>query len=375
MHARELGGDGDHEDPAVGLDLDAGNAPSAPERWSPQKRAARGSPSVALGERLERRLLLLAWLLGNVDREAVMDVAALGRRPAREFRRPLAAQTLDAAGLRPGFDAKRFRTVERRDLHLRAEDGLGDAQRHLHLEVVALSLEHGRGGDVCDQVEVAGGSALAAGLTLSGEADATALADAGWDVHAQALDRAQCAGAMAGGRDPRSRCRSRRRANRAGRWRTCPDPRSRSRGPRSAGRPTASSRALRRCRDRYRRWRAWGPAAGPARPARTARRRWRPAPRDRRRARRASAGERPRAPPEAPAAPPKRLERMSPMEEPSKSKLPNPPNPPPGPAPVVKGPLPLSYCFRFSGSPSTSCAWEISLKRASAFLSSGLASG
>ena len=47
MHARELGGDGDHEDPAVGLDLDAGNAPSAHE-VVPSNRAARGSPSVAL---------------------------------------------------------------------------------------------------------------------------------------------------------------------------------------------------------------------------------------------------------------------------------------------------------------------------------------
>ena len=66
---------------------------------------------------------------------------------------------------------------------------------------------------------------------------------------------------------------------------------------------------------------------------------------------------------------------MSPIEEPSKSKLPKPPKPPPGPAPLAKGPLPLSYCLRFSGSPSTSLAWEISLKRASACLSSGLRSG
>ncbi len=73
--------------------------------------------------------------------------------------------------------------------------------------------------------------------------------------------------------------------------------------------------------------------------------------------------------------PPKRLERMSPIEALSKSKLPKPPKPPPGPAPVANGPLPLSYCLRFSGSPSTSCACEISLKRASACLSSGLRSG
>ncbi len=76
-----------------------------------------------------------------------------------------------------------------------------------------------------------------------------------------------------------------------------------------------------------------------------------------------------------PPLPPNRLERMSPIEEASKSKLPKPPKPGPPAPPAAKGPLPLSYCLRFSGSPSTSWAWEISLKRSSACLSSGLRSG
>ncbi len=67
-----------------------------------------------------------------------------------------------------------------------------------------------------------------------------------------------------------------------------------------------------------------------------------------------SARGRARPPRRAPPAPPNRLERMSPIELPSKSKLPKPPKPPPGPAPVANGPLPESYCLRFSGSPSTS---------------------
>src|SRR5437764_504988 len=70
--------------------------------------------------------------------------------------------------------------------------------------------------------------------------------------------------------------------------------------------------------------------------------------------------------------PPKRFERMSPIEEASKSKLPKPPKPPPGPAPVANGPLPESYCLRFSGSPSTSWTCEISLKRACAHQSHAL---
>ena len=65
---------------------------------------------------------------------------------------------------------------------------------------------------------------------------------------------------------------------------------------------------------------------------------------------------------------------MSPIEEASKSKLPKPPKPPPGP-PVANAPVPLSYCSRYSGSPTTSYAWETSLKRSSAALSSGLRSG
>ncbi len=83
----------------------------------------------------------------------------------------------------------------------------------------------------------------------------------------------------------------------------------------------------------------------------------------------------PRACPPGPPAPPNRFERMSPIEEPSKSKLPKPPKPPPGPPPEAKAPEPLSYCLRFSGSPSTSWAWEISLNFASASLSPGLVSG
>ena len=48
------------------------------------------------------------------------------------------------------------------------------------------------------------------------------------------------------------------------------------------------------------------------------------------------------------------------------------PKPPPG---MAKGPLPASYCLRFSGSPRTSWASEISLKRSSAAASPGLRSG
>ena len=56
---------------------------------------------------------------------------------------------------------------------------------------------------------------------------------------------------------------------------------------------------------------------------------------------------------------------------------PNPPNPPgpPGPTPDATMARTSSYSLRFSASPSTSCAAEISLKRSSAVLSPGFASG
>ena len=46
---------------------------------------------------------------------------------------------------------------------------LGDRDRHLDLEVVALGLEHRRLLDVGDHVQVAGRAAAQAGLALAGE--------------------------------------------------------------------------------------------------------------------------------------------------------------------------------------------------------------
>ena len=76
-----------------------------------------------------------------------------------------------------------------------------------------------------------------------------------------------------------------------------------------------------------------------------------------------------------------RAPRPRKIDEKMSAKSPNPspaPPPPAGPPPGGRRPPKAScasYSWRFSGSDRTSWAWEISLKRSSAFGSSGLASG
>ena len=124
-----------------------------------------------------------------------MDVAAtLAVQP----RRALAAQALDRVVLRTRRDADLLRPAQRGDLDRRAADGLDDRDRDLDLEVIALALEDRRLGDVGDDVQVARLAGAHARLALAGQADATAVADARWDVHAVALDLARLARAVAG---------------------------------------------------------------------------------------------------------------------------------------------------------------------------------
>ena len=87
----------------------------------------------------------------------------------------------------PGLTRSVFEPSSVGHLHLGAAQRLGDRQRHLDLEVLALALEHGRGSDVRDHVQVAGRPAVAARLALAGQADAAALAHAGGDVDAHFL--------------------------------------------------------------------------------------------------------------------------------------------------------------------------------------------
>src|ERR1700722_7259153 len=94
-----------------------------------------------LGQLLHRLLLLLAQVLGDVDHEAVVNVTFLAATP--ELGRALPAQTLDGAMRGAWTDTQSLGPVQRRHLHLGSTQGLGNAQRNLHLEVVTLAGEEG----------------------------------------------------------------------------------------------------------------------------------------------------------------------------------------------------------------------------------------
>src|SRR4029079_2114042 len=139
--------------------------------------------------------LLVGQIARDVDHEAVVDVAA---PDAGQRRRALAAQSLHGPVLGPTRHAQLLRAVQRRHLDVGAAQRLGDRDRHLDLEVVALAPEHRRLADVRDDVEVAGRAAAQPGLALAGEPDPRALLAARRDFHAVLLELGQPALAVAG---------------------------------------------------------------------------------------------------------------------------------------------------------------------------------
>ena len=131
----------------------------------------------------------------DVDQQFVVDVAAPA---AAELRRTLAAQPLHRAVLRARGNAYALGRRERRHLDRGAADRLGDRDRHLDLEVVALAREDRRLAHARNHVEVSGGAVARACLALPRQSHPTAVADAAQDIHAVALDLARSPGAVAG---------------------------------------------------------------------------------------------------------------------------------------------------------------------------------
>ena len=198
VHVGELGGHRDHEHAAVGRDLDArdrsarapapcGAAPASPLGGSSpltsRRRAHCAAPRrscprapARTGARAGRRSMTCESsstasaarreLVGNVDHEAVVDVA-VARPGSPSFGGPSPRRRWTVPCLVPGLHPQRLGAVERRHLHLGAAQRLGDRQRDLDLDVVALALEHRRRRDVGDQVEVAGRAAAATRLALA----------------------------------------------------------------------------------------------------------------------------------------------------------------------------------------------------------------
>ena len=252
----------------------------------------------------------------------------------------------------PGLHAQRLRAVERRHLHLGAVSASGIVSGTSTSRLSPLRVNTRRGRDAHDQIEVARRAAAAPGLALAGEAHAAAVANAGGDVHAHALDRAHGSGAAtrrAGVIDDRARAAA-LRAGLGDREHALPldlDPASLTAGADLRGGARLGAGAVTG---------RTGGAHGHRKRDLRAGDRLLEGDRDLRLQVSAALGARLRpAPPAcARAARPNRLDRMSPIYDASKSKLPKPPKPPPGPPPVENEPVPLSYCLRFSGSPSTS---------------------
>src|SRR5215217_5121472 len=107
--------------------------------------------------------LLLRQRARHVDQEPVAHVAATA---AAELRRALAAQALDRAVLGAGGHANALGAAEGRHLDRRAADRLGDRDRDLDLEVVALAREDRRLAHARDHVEVTRRPAARTGFAL-----------------------------------------------------------------------------------------------------------------------------------------------------------------------------------------------------------------
>ena len=117
-----------------------------------------------------------------------------------ELGRPLAGHAQRAAVLAAGGHRDLHAAVQRGNLDLGAQRRLGEGDRHLHHQVVALSGEYRAGHHAGDHVQVAGRAAPHAGAALALELDAGAVLGALRDAHAdaplgRALARAPAVGA------------------------------------------------------------------------------------------------------------------------------------------------------------------------------------
>ncbi len=132
----------------------------------------------------------------RLDHHLAEEVSGIARAQPLDA---LAAQAKDLPGLGLGRHLHLGRAVERRDLDLAAEGGLRKADRHLAVQVVAIALKHPVRPEMDDDVEVAGRSAVHAGLALAGEANAIALVHAGRNLDREGLVALDAPGAAARG--------------------------------------------------------------------------------------------------------------------------------------------------------------------------------
>src|SRR5207253_5499300 len=146
------------------------------------------------GELLEQLPLLARQLLGHLDGDANVLVAALETVQGRD---PLPLQPEHLPALRPGGDAHLHLAVQRGHLDVRAHRGLGEADRYLADDLGVLADEDGMLLHVHDDVQISGRTAALAGLALAGQLEARAGVDAGRDLHGEHALVPHLAGALA----------------------------------------------------------------------------------------------------------------------------------------------------------------------------------
>src|SRR5256885_5707383 len=139
----------------------------------------RGRLALDLGELLEQGALLRGQLDGRPDMDAHVEIAAT---PFPDARQPLATQTVHRTGLRAGCDLQGRVAVRRRDPNLRAEGRLGERDREVVNQVVALALEPWILGDVQHGDQVAGRTIAGPGDAVSPHGEVVGVGDARGDV-------------------------------------------------------------------------------------------------------------------------------------------------------------------------------------------------
>jgi len=136
------------------------------------------------------RAVSYAERLGEAQAHARQQVAVA----AAGARHPLAGEAEETPTLRLSGDAQRERApLERRDLRLAAERGVGDGHVDLDVQIVAAALEARMAGDADAQEEVARSAAAAPRTTLAADAHPPAVLDAGRNVD---LDAARLAAGL-----------------------------------------------------------------------------------------------------------------------------------------------------------------------------------
>jgi hypothetical protein len=133
----------------------------------------------------EQLTLLVSYLARGYDPQAHLQVATAA---IVEVRHTLATNSEHPAALGTGRDLEAgclLIRIKHRYVDLVAERGLGEIDRQVELQIIALATEEAVRLDVNDQVEVAGWATVGAGLTFVTEANLRVVVDTGRDADLQ----------------------------------------------------------------------------------------------------------------------------------------------------------------------------------------------